>query len=126
MNNEGDENEFQIPVDEQDVLSKILEDHLKNKIYDDRMSSQIINDILEDVMERLNMLKKPYKYIANCMISQRIGTCMSNYTSGLWDKTTDNVYHFIYPRDKTYTGKDKSLIFGLLTIACISFTSKVN
>lgn len=124
MNQEVDEEEYGLSSDELDALQNIVDTHLKGKVYDDNSSSQLINDILEEVMEHLNTIKRPYKYISNCMLSQRLGTGLSNFTSAYWDKTMDFVYHIFYPKDKNYTGKDRPQIFGLVTICCISYSTK--
>jgi dynein light chain Tctex-type 1 len=124
MNQEVDEEEYGLSSEELEKLQTIVDNHLKNKLYDDTYSSQIINDILEELMEQLHSIKRPYKYIANCMLSQRLGTGLSNFTSAYWDKTMDFVYHIYYPKDKNYTGKDRPQIFGLVTICCISYSTK--
>jgi hypothetical protein len=83
----------------------------------------MINDILENIMEILNNFKKPYKYICDCMLSQRLGAGLTNFTSTYYDRVGDNVYHFSYPKDKMGGGggKEKPLIFGLLTIFVIAY-----
>lgn len=81
----------------------------------------MINDILERTMEILYGFGKPYKYIADCMLCQRLGGGMTNFTSTYYDRIGDNVYHFSYPKDKMGGGKEKPLIFGLLTIFVISY-----
>jgi len=79
----------------------------------------MINDILENTMEILYSFKKPYKYICDCLVSQKLAG-LTNCTSTYYDRLGDNVYHFSYPKEKI-GGKEKSLIFGLLTIFVISY-----
>jgi len=82
----------------------------------------MINDILENTMEILNNFNKPYKYICDCMLTQRLGAGLTNFTSTYYDRIGDNVYHFSYPKDKIGGGgKEKPLIFGLLTIFVIAY-----
>lgn len=84
----------------------------------------MINDILERVMELLTNFekKKPYKYIADCFLSQRVGAGFTNFTSTYYDRSLDNVYHVFYPKDKlNNVGKDKPLIFALVTIFVVSY-----
>ena len=127
MNPEIDEEKIGLG-DDVDNLQTILDNHLKNKEYDDMTSAQLINDILEDVMELLHKSNKPYKFIANLMLSQRIGTGLTNISSCYWDKTFDFVHHTFYPKDKSFTisGKERPMIFGLLTVFGISYTSMEN
>ena len=125
MNQEVDEEEYGLSSEELEKLQLVLDSHLKGVLFDDTYSSQMINDILEEVMENLYTIKRPYKYIANCFLSQRLGTGISNFTAAYWDKSMDFVYHIYYPKDKNYTGKDRPQIFGLLTISCISYSTKL-
>lgn len=124
MNQDIDQEEYGLTNEESEKFQNLLDNHLKGKIFDDANSSQMINDILEEVMELLYSFKKPYKYIANCFLSQRLGTGLSNMNSAYWDKAMDFIYQYYYPRDKNYTGKDRPQIFGLLTIGCISYSNK--
>ncbi len=84
-------------------------------------SAQLTNDLLEKVMELCYGFKKPYKYIINAFVSQRVGAGFTNFTSAHYDRNLDNVYHFYYPKDKLAGGKDKPLIFGLITIFIVSY-----
>ena len=47
---------------------------------------------------------------------------MTNYTSAYFDKSLDNIYYIFYPKEKNAGGKDKPLIFALLTIYIVSYT----
>jgi hypothetical protein len=78
--------------------------------------------VLESTFELLVSFKKPYKYMSDLVLAQRVGAGFTNYTSAYYDKTMDNVYHFYYPKDKTAGGKDKPLIFGCLSIFILSYT----
>ena len=109
--------------EEMDKIQFFLNEYFdKNKMYEDTQSAQMINDVLEKVIEILYSFKKPYKYIADCLISQRVGSGFTNFTSEYYDKTNDKVYHFYYPQDKNQSGKDRSLILVLVTIFVISFS----
>jgi hypothetical protein len=86
----------------------------------------MVNDILEKVMELLNTFKKPYKYVMDCFLSQRVGSGITNFTSTYYDKLIDNVYHFYYPKDKLASGQQKPLIFAQLTIFAVSYSNITN
>ena len=120
-NDEMEDEEFGLSQEELEKLYTNMEECLVGKMYDDKTSGQLINDILEKTMETLHSFQKPYKYIANCVVSQRVGAAFTNSNSALIEKPMDNVYNIYYPKDKNQTGKDKPLIFGLLTIFCVSF-----
>ena len=101
----------------QNLINEIFE---AEKFFDDSKSDRLINDVTETVMEYLFSLQKPYKYMINCLAAQRMGTGFTNNCSAYWDTNIDRVYHFYYPREKNQGGKDKPLIFGLVTIFMIS------
>jgi hypothetical protein len=128
MNQEVEEEEIGLTSEDLEKLQLILDNHLKGQVYEDMNSGQVINDVLEDIIAALHAINKPYKYITNLMLSQRMGTGLSNYTAAYWDKTYDFVYHIFYPKDKSFTtgGKERAMIFGLLTIGCVSFKNNDN
>jgi hypothetical protein len=110
-----------LSIEETEKIQQCLDEMLVGKLYDDNKSAQLINDILEKSMELLVSFKKPYKYIVDCYLSQRVGAGLTNFTSAYYDRALDNVYHFYYPKDKTAGGKDKPLILAVLTIFIVSY-----
>ena len=103
-------------------LQPCLDEFLTNRIFDENKADQLINDILEKIMEILVSFKKPYKYLTDLMVSHRVGAYMTNATAGYYDKSLDNIYYIYYPKEKLASGKDKPLIFALLTIYIVSYT----
>jgi hypothetical protein len=99
-----------------------MNEYFFQKLYDDNKSQQMMNDVLEKIMEILYSFKKPYKYITDCLISQRVGAGLTNFTSAFYDKNLDGVYHFYFPHDKNLQGKEKPLISVVVTIFVISFS----
>lgn len=120
-NDDMEDEEFGLTQEELEKLYLNLEECLSGKMYDDKTSAQLINDILEKIMDSLHSFSKPYKYIANCVVSQRVGAGFTNSNSALFEKPMDNVYNIYYPKDKNQSGKDKAYIFGLVTIFVVSF-----
>ena len=104
-----------------DEIQQCVDEFLTNRIFDENKADQLINDILEKVMEILYKFKKPYKYICDLMLSHRVGANMTNTTSANFDKSLDNIYYVFYPKEKNAGGKDKPLIFALLTIYIVSY-----
>jgi hypothetical protein len=96
---------------------------LKDQMYDEFKASQVVNDILEKVLEYLNSLEKPYKYITECFLSQRTGSAFTNFTSTYYDRSMDNIYQFYYPKDRLAGGQSKPLIFAMLTVFMVSYTN---
>ena len=102
--------------DNLDEIQQCVDEFLTGKIFNENEADQLINDILEKVMEILIKFKKPFKYMTDLMLSHRVGANMTNYTSAYFDKSLDNIYYIYYPKEKNAGGKDKPLIFALLTI----------
>ena len=88
-----------------DEIQQCVDDFLTGKIFNENEADQLINDILEKVMEILYRFKKPFKYMADLMLSHRVGACMTNYTSAYFDKSLDNIYYIFYPKEKNAGGK---------------------
>lgn len=104
-----------------DEIQQAVDEFLTGKIFDENKADQLINDVLERVMEILYKFKKPFKYMADLMLSHRVGAFMTNSTAAYYDKSLDNIYYIYYPKEKNAGGKDKPLIFGLLTIYLVSY-----
>jgi len=95
---------------------------LTGKLFDDKKSQQLLNEVEERIMDIIVSFKKPYKYVVNCMLSQRVGAGFTNCTAAFYDRLVDGVQHFYFPKDKSVPGgKEKQLIFCLVTIFAISF-----
>ena len=108
--------------DNLDEIQQCVDEFLTGKIFNENEVDQLINDILEEVMEILIKFKKSFKYICDLMLSHRVGAYMTNYTSVYFDKSLDNIYYIYYPKEKNAGGKDKHLIFALLSIYFVSYT----
>ena len=90
----------------EDEVTKIVNDvidlFLKDRTYDEGKVPQWINQICEEAMYRLALLKKPFKYIgrlfwlivenaASAVIMQRNGAALHSSTSCYWDSTRDGM-----------------------------------
>ena len=110
--NEDDNEIIGLTLEETDKIQNFMNEFFQGKLFDDTKSSKL--------MDILYQFKKPFKYIADCMITQKVGAGMTNYTSALYDKNSDNIYHFYYP----HQAKEKSFILVLITVFVISYSSK--
>lgn len=109
-----------------DKIQGYLDNKFEGMLFDESKADQLINDILEEVMGMLYELKKPYKYMLDLMVSHRVGANMTNTTAAVWDRNLDNIYYFYYPKDKGASGKEKPLIFALLTVFIVSYMREQN
>lgn len=55
----------------------------------DLWTDDIISSILKDLAE----MKRPFKYVVNCVIMQRTGAPLSVGFISLWDNTKDGMVH---------------------------------
>mmetsp|Transcript_9247 Transcript_9247/g.17019 ORF Transcript_9247/g.17019 Transcript_9247/m.17019 type:complete len:123 (-) Transcript_9247:80-448(-) len=100
------------------ICTETLDLHLKEHQYSEEMVPHWINEICESIMARLNEQKKPFKYIASCIIMQRNGAGLHTATSCNWDAGNDGVYTYVWPREKSKDVVNKSMycivtVFGL-------------
>lgn len=121
LNNDDDNEVIGLNQIEIDQIQTFMNGFFQGKIFDDMKSSKLMEEALEKLMDELYKFKKPFKYIADCMITQKVGAGMTNFTSALYDKNSDNIYHFYYPQQ----AKEKSYILVLITIFVISYSCKV-
>lgn len=121
-NDEDQEEIVGLNPEETEKIQQFMNEFFNGKLYDDTKSIQMMNDTLEKIMEILYSFKKPFKYITDCLISQRVGAGLTNFTSAYYDKNYDGIYHFYYPHDKNQLGKDKPLISVVVTIFVIAFS----
>ena len=56
-----------------------------------------INIICERIMKDLVELKRPYKYIVNCMLVQKTDKPLFSTFSVHWENNTDGIDNLIYP-----------------------------
>jgi dynein light chain Tctex-type 1 len=121
QNNEEEVDEFNgFTTEEADAIQLFMNEFFQGQVYEDTKSIHMMEEALEQIMKILYEFKKPYKYIVDCMITQRVGAGMTNYTSAIYERNLDFIYHFYYPPQP----KEKSLIFVLVTIFAVSYSSK--
>ena len=70
-----------------DSIDKVLKDASS---YDDSKVDQWINNICEDVMQKLAASMKPYKYVVTCTLSQKTNAGLQVTSSHYWENQNDS------------------------------------
>ena len=89
------------------------------KQYSEKQVPHWINDICEDIVKKLVALKKPYKYMTNCMIMQKNGAgCVISHSS-FWDSGADVSASLMWPNKQTKAEQSKSTIQCMAAVYAI-------
>lgn len=76
-----------------DEVSTIIKEAVENAIgggsYQPTKVAQWTSNIVEQCLNDLTALKKPFKYIVTCVIMQKTGAGLHTASSCFWDNTTD-------------------------------------
>jgi len=99
------------------ICMEVLEGTIRDQDYIENLVPHWIETICEQCMEKLNGLKKPFKYIVTCAIIQKTGAGVHTATSSFWDSVNDGVHTYVWPKEKKEMGKRSVncilTIFGL-------------
>ncbi|CEM29170.1 unnamed protein product [Vitrella brassicaformis CCMP3155] len=102
------------------IVVDVLDSLLKNKEYQEEMVPYWIDEICETTTERLNELKKSFKYIVSCVLMQRNGAGLHTVTSCFWDTVNDGVFTYVWPKEKSKDQVKKSL-YCILTVFGVEY-----
>ncbi|KRW99314.1 hypothetical protein PPERSA_02426 [Pseudocohnilembus persalinus] len=104
--------EFNFQADEcEKQVTEIIDSTLQGQIYNEQQVPHWINIICEKVMEYLinggqqGHGLKPYKYMINCMVMQKIGAPAICAASTYWDSGSDGCIIVKWPKDKESKGE---------------------
>eukprot|EP01063_Lacrimia_lanifica_P017620 TRINITY_DN24666_c0_g1_i1.p1 TRINITY_DN24666_c0_g1~~TRINITY_DN24666_c0_g1_i1.p1 ORF type:complete len:137 (+),score=71.33 TRINITY_DN24666_c0_g1_i1:53-412(+) len=59
--------------------------------YEHAMVGKWVNSIIENCMEKLKKLNKPFKFVTNCLIMRQSGGGLHLAASAYWDNAQDNM-----------------------------------
>lgn len=77
----------------QEDVSTLLRSKLGNEEWNPAKVDTWTDDIASSILKELAEMKKPFKYIVNCVIMQRTGAPLSVGFISLWDNTKDGMVH---------------------------------
>ncbi|RNF04946.1 outer arm dynein [Trypanosoma conorhini] len=83
----------------QEEVSTLLRGKFAQETWSTRKVDGWVDDVVEGVLKNLADLKKPFKYIVNCVVMQRTGAGISTGFISLWDNTLDGVVHVPYENE---------------------------
>nr|VZI34631.1 unnamed protein product [Spirometra erinaceieuropaei] len=76
-----------------DEVANIVKENIENTVgsstYVHSKVNQWTSTIIEQVLNQLTKLGKPFKYIVTCVIMQKCGAGLHTASSCYWDNTTD-------------------------------------
>ncbi|VDN10996.1 unnamed protein product [Dibothriocephalus latus] len=82
-----------------DEVANIVKENIENTVgsstYVHSKVNQWTSTIIEQVLNQLTKLGKPFKYIVTCVIMQKCGAGLHTASSCYWDNTTDGMLKFI-------------------------------
>ncbi|XP_054706109.1 dynein light chain Tctex-type 1-like [Uloborus diversus] len=89
LNSIGSE-ESTFPVDDvSKIIKSAVEEVIERNVYQHSKVKQWSDKIVEQILNSLKDLHKPFKYIATCVIMQKNGAGFHTASSCYWDNTTD-------------------------------------
>ncbi|GCA63832.1 dynein light chain tctex-type 1 protein [Kipferlia bialata] len=71
----------------QETISHVI----GNQPYQHGRVTQLTENVIEEVLKKLTAIKKPYKYLVSCIITQKNGAGLHSACSCYWDSNTDGV-----------------------------------
>ncbi|KAF8292991.1 putative dynein light chain Tctex-type [Trypanosoma cruzi] len=83
----------------QEEVSGLLRGKFAQESWNPRKVDVWVDDVVENVLKNLADLKKPFKYVVNCVVMQRTGAGISTGFISLWDNTLDGVVHVPFEND---------------------------
>lgn len=80
-----------VAQDVETLVKETITEILKQDAYNPDQVSQWTEHIVEEVLKKLTIRKRPYKYLVSCVIMQKNGAGLHTACSCYWDATTDGV-----------------------------------
>eukprot|EP00831_Metopus_contortus_P007151 TRINITY_DN12734_c0_g1_i5.p1 TRINITY_DN12734_c0_g1~~TRINITY_DN12734_c0_g1_i5.p1 ORF type:complete len:156 (+),score=33.61 TRINITY_DN12734_c0_g1_i5:664-1131(+) len=84
----------------ENIALAAIEGQIKDCQYDEKKVPQWISNICENCLEKLNAMKKPYKYLVTCSIAQKTYAGITSTTASYFDLANDFVFTFTWPGGK--------------------------
>lgn len=100
---EGDDGVEETVALSSEVIQEDVSTLLRNKLGPEEWNPVKVdgwmNDLITTVLKELADLKKPFKYVVNCVIMQKTGAALSTGFISLWDNTKDGMVHVPFEND---------------------------
>ena len=70
------------------IVRKAVLKTMENTTFDSKHTMDTLsNDVVNNCIKGLHELHKPYKYVVNCVLTQKVGAGLTSSCSSFWDKT---------------------------------------
>ena len=79
------------------IVQQVCENVLEHAQWDEKKVPGWINEITESIMKQLVEMKRPYKYVVNCMLIQKTDKPLFSCFSVHWENNTDGIENVVYP-----------------------------
>ena len=99
------------------LINRVLDHHLTGRSYGEADSAALSNFILEDLMQGLARLDKPFKYMCNCVLMQNTGAGLHGAVSEFVDGMNDGQGTVRWPSDRI---KDPGQYLAVVTVFGVS------
>ena len=99
------------------LINRVLDHHLTGKQYVEADSAALANFILEDLLQGLTRLDKPFKYVCNCILMQNTGAGLHAALGEFLDGMNDGAGTVRWPSDKV---KEPTNIYCVVTVCGLS------
>uniref|UniRef100_A0A8D8LKL8 Dynein light chain Tctex-type 1 n=1 Tax=Cacopsylla melanoneura TaxID=428564 RepID=A0A8D8LKL8_9HEMI len=71
------------------IIKEAIEDCIGGNTYNSAKVSTYVSQVVETIMANLIKLEKPFKYVVNGTVMQKLGAGLHTSSSCLWDDNTD-------------------------------------
>lgn len=71
------------------IIKEAIEDCIGGNTYNSAKVSAYVSQVVETIMANLIKLEKPFKYVVNGTVMQKLGAGLHTSSSCLWDDNTD-------------------------------------
>uniref|UniRef100_A0A7S3CPD7 Uncharacterized protein n=1 Tax=Strombidium rassoulzadegani TaxID=1082188 RepID=A0A7S3CPD7_9SPIT len=103
------------------IVLNTAESVLENAQWDEKKVPGWINEICETVTKQLIEMKRPYKYIVNCMLIQKTDKPLYSCLSARYENNVDGIENVVYPAPRQQKELASKTIQCLATVIALKF-----
>nr|CAH8874776.1 unnamed protein product [Trichobilharzia regenti] len=82
-----------VPEEVKNIVKEVIEAIVGSSSYSQSKVQLWTSTVIEQCLNQLTKLGKPFKYIVTCIIMQKSGAGLHTASSCYWDNTTDENIH---------------------------------
>jgi len=81
------------------IIRKSVLKTFDNTTFDSKKMDRLSNDVVNECVKGLHQLHKPYKYVVNAVVTQKVGAGLTSACSSFWDTKTDGHFKVSWAND---------------------------